>query len=142
MNYIHQVMWNAVQEVNITHIMKPAFHLFSVVDNTINIDVIKSKNVPKEFNSDEYVKTITDFKMQAASSIANNIHSFLFVEFARIAFSDDEIDDAIIGQVVDRFGSKVSLCIPMANGLPIDDVNIIHLHDAILDNAFNSIANA
>lgn len=135
MNYLHSVMWDAVQELVTTRRVRPSIHMFASDGIDTAIKVLKTEE-RLDHNTEEYDRLVSDFKMDIISDIPSEVHSFMFVQVAKIAFSDTVADDAILGQVVDRAGRKITLCIPLVDSKPIDDISMIHMHDLILDRAF------
>jgi hypothetical protein len=138
-NYLSKAAWSALNELNVTDTFYTMFHVMFGGKNTgiLETKIIRHNKCDQDFDDrGEYLKDVRQFKLDVISSFNSNVKAFVFVEKAHITKYDLSCFDAIISQAYINNGNKLVGILPIKNNKVIDDLYVIHLHDAILDFGF------
>ena len=143
---IKEILWGAANELSASGSLSPRFLVSFVNTDEIdsftfaaNLFVENAEDVNEEDLMIAYKDAVAGFKNQIVTEIGQNplVDSFIFTDKTNIYLTNDSVPtQTILLQLVTRAGIKRAFILKLQDNRVCDDINIIYLHDPLLDSAF------
>jgi hypothetical protein len=140
MEDVYKLLWMAANEIAATGVLSPHF-VTSAGEEQESIRLVISPDQRAKIDVTEYKDLVANFKQSQIDLIRDdaNIDSFIFVDKINMYLNSDTPTGIILAQLITREGAKSSYMLQLRNDRPIDEIELIHLHDPVMDTAFQHI---